>query len=1388
MRKSSSRELTTTLKFVPNDAGLQAYIGQLMAKIKELEKTLSNAEKNAARTKPNGEAWKAHTKVIKDSNDELEKYVRLTRIVSNANISGARQGARLGIEQQRFTNTVAQGQYINARIGATNAYQAAQQSAATMHGQRGGYYDSRTVLNQHTLNTRVQGQAASRVLEGDVMNEARKWASRVKMNKKFQDDELAQLKAFYREYKGIIKQNDAQITSLLGGKVGGIGNLTGNRGGVGSRGGRGSALNFLAQATGIYGVGYLASRLGAGAMKNFVVDPVHNYMDFEKRRTFIGSTINTFNDVYKNGKLITDSGEKYVAGQSLAKGVYGELRKLAVESPLTLKELADTFSVGYPSLARKGLNMSQSMRVSNTVASIGKMMGLPEQAFSQDLRALNTGEYRTAQTFQTMGFSQQEFKKLSGMQGDEFMKFFGEKAKEFQKGMDEFDTTLTSSVDRVIDSLYNATLTIGEKLAPTIKKYADQISETIKTWEKDGTLTKFATGIDSIVGGIGKMVEFVIKNAENIALAIPILNIAMIADQNAKRNASMDEGFSKQGAYLKETQIAENLRARGVTGNLDQMNIAGKIAGAKDTGEAQYYTYLYNKHMGDDIAKVNPFQMQEFLSRRGKSGTNASAWGINGSIDINGDFSRLMKNYPYIEKMGPEQAKAFTVARNRRLGEGQAKKKQADAVANAYTMKNKPTPPADIKGAGGSGTGVTTGYIRPNTSAIDNQINGLKAKLIEYTNLPDNMSAYTKAAYAQEAAQISLQLAGAEARKAEILASAEEVSYKGGMRVQRGTTPGVDSGNWKILKAALPSGFSISSGFATKGHNKGSLHYTGDAVDISIGGKSTAEVNAMIKSMRGKGFSVNDERTRPKGQKVWGGPHIHASIPASGVMLNDKQSETAKRTRIKNNDSVASAKLNVMQAAKEAENAAITLQIAKENLRRFKVSTAYNNAGALQGILADNPSLTEIEKLNFQSRQFNQQEDLAAGNSFSQALQMGVPMLEAVAMSFGASGARKQAFEANMGKRRVASNVAKQAKMKAWLNDFEIGNIQRQGSLAGLSGSELKIQQLENQYSKQADRLGSITGESAIADFNKELAKLRVSINEQISVIKRDTAIRQATLQISLNKASVLAEDKYMGNTPGLIERFDRQTGDMIAQRQLPNNSTKMMLMLSGLSSEQADQIIEANVKQARAPGRNSMSNNLLLQNSIISGAGAFFNTGDVASGLSAFLGGSMGDFGLGFGSKKFGNASALLGSNGNFKNLFKNKGAMSDFGGSIVQELAPGLFGRGNHSDMGSQLGGMAAGFMPSLGAWAGPVGALGGALLGSLFKKKSGPSPEEQAAKDHAKRVEQLLNNIDKSLRPQADYFKSIRSDVLFGSASRWFSGRAYSGLALSNSLGRL
>lgn len=92
-----------------------------------------------------------------------------------------------------------------------------------------------------------------------------------------------------------------------------------------------------------------------------------------------------------------------------------------------------------------------------------------------------------------------------------------------------------------------------------------------------------------------------------------------------------------------------------------------------------------------------------------------------------------------------------------------------------------------------------------------------------------------------------------------------------------------DERNYRDLKRFVEGeGFSVTS--TTGGsHMKGSMHYVGKAVDVSVRGKTVDEIARIIAEALEKGFRVVDERV--KRTKEWSGPHLHLESNSSRESL-----------------------------------------------------------------------------------------------------------------------------------------------------------------------------------------------------------------------------------------------------------------------------------------------------------------------------------------------------------------------------------------------------------------------------------------------------------------------------------------------------------------------
>jgi hypothetical protein len=153
-----------------------------------------------------------------------------------------------------------------------------------------------------------------------------------------------------------------------------------------------------------------------------------------------------------------------------------------------------------------------------------------------------------------------------------------------------------------------------------------------------------------------------------------------------------------------------------------------------------------------------------------------------------------------------------------------------------------------------------------------------------------------------------------------------------------------------VESAIKPLGGIIGS--TTGGHhNTGSLHYSGNAVDIPMGASASAEAKAnadrMKAELEAQGYIVRDERTRPAGQAVWGGPHLHVERPQSVAQAGSRGNPFVGQSPAEKAAAEAQAKAQVeMQYAPRIEAAKTGASIDATNAR---AGASAATAGAIEG-------------------------------------------------------------------------------------------------------------------------------------------------------------------------------------------------------------------------------------------------------------------------------------------------------------------------------------------------------------------------------------------------------------------------------------------------------
>lgn len=70
------------------------------------------------------------------------------------------------------------------------------------------------------------------------------------------------------------------------------------------------------------------------------------------------------------------------------------------------------------------------------------------------------------------------------------------------------------------------------------------------------------------------------------------------------------------------------------------------------------------------------------------------------------------------------------------------------------------------------------------------------------------------------------------------------------------------------------------------GHNPGSLHFLGRAIDVSTRDLAEQAIESLKEFAAAAGIHVLDERKRLPGEAVWTGPHLHLSFP---LVINGRE-------------------------------------------------------------------------------------------------------------------------------------------------------------------------------------------------------------------------------------------------------------------------------------------------------------------------------------------------------------------------------------------------------------------------------------------------------------------------------------------------------------------
>lgn len=401
---------------------------------------------------------------------------------------------------------------------------------------------------------------------------------------------------------------------------------------------RGGVLDF---GRGTVGRGVLSSFSGLGGVNLYGLGAVGlaaaglkgsmaAYTEIFQLKNVLSGIIQTFGHFKDELGNNVGPGENFRRAQGYSNTVYQKLRRTAIESPLTLKELSEVYTTGSPYLARQGVGFEQQIGIANTIASLGKASGLHVQQIQDDIRNIFSGVLKNAQTFQMAGFTKDDMKKLSTLQGDDFIKFFNSKFQGFQASLKEFAGSFIAQWDNLIDSMYQSGALIGEKIAPAFISFAKDMQASIGAMAADGTLERFGKDLKDVLQALGSAFNFITTSIGTVSTGIlsmvtrlvngvgSLMGQANLAGEqssfvsNARRGL---ESWTMQGNKWgpEVDSFVASLTGKNVTGSAKAAMILGGLDTLKKQPNPREFVARYQTDMGELREIQRAFELIQYL-------------------------------------------------------------------------------------------------------------------------------------------------------------------------------------------------------------------------------------------------------------------------------------------------------------------------------------------------------------------------------------------------------------------------------------------------------------------------------------------------------------------------------------------------------------------------------------------------------------------------------------------------------------------------------------------------------------------------------------------------------------------------------------------------------
>lgn len=1181
----------------------------------------------------------------------------------------------------------------------------------------------------------------------------------------------------------------ANPNGVAGGRGGWWNQLMGKLGGRWHPYGRGDDGTFnqlnkrltnISQLAGfsLYGMGTIGAGVGLTRAS------IGAAMEADQNKTVMSGLINTYKQfVDVTGKAV-DAQQNYNISVLESQRTYDMVRKQAVTSILTTKEMFNFYLTGAPAMMNAGLSTKQSLQVVDKFAQVGRAMGLIERDIIQDIRSLAQGPITGAnKTAQVLGINTVDRDKALQGGGDAFMKYINAKTKGIQPALDAFANSFTAQWSNLIDRIQQIGIRLGEAVIPIFlgnNGIFSKIEKILGDWESSGRLASLADSIGAkmialtdvftffldktsfmfgslegiIATGIGAIiakavVEVSIQNgflstATGRFVGILGLLVAGIVMANkqaeaaayGQRTSTANFGATEAGLSQKEREARRNSAALSMydMSPEERLNFGlsqSEIGVAKNRSQAvkssQRYIkardVLYNKLLNSGKTKEEASKMLRLM----ESDTMDRSWG--------GKWGGSIQSVMTLDPALPD-ARNFADSTNEGREFYAAMREMNSAVPTMETMYqlNKAS----------SGGVVTKAAIQADLNDLTKR---LEKKYFPW-GVPNSLDKNKRQAA----------LRANPAFMKEYTLESERIIAKYGKRpisITNIDTPKVGkSGAMPTLSQITPdvtSEIMALSGAKMDVSTKQSyLSYLGEALS---GPYATPQSNlATIMSMRKARTNLFKTQMNEAGmQRNYGLAKLDNDLEAiftnpNGTPMNAAQRKVVARKMQSRINELNNSRANInvsyaqsVQGYQESYNA---------DMRRYgKDSEGYSATFLAEAI-----------------------SDMQARSSPVRAIQAERTLLWMKSRTGSGLTPTEKRRLAELDRQYSDYLGSERTKKSATYMEGVNRNFTNSMNLVGLSGMDYTLAQrgqLIEGMTSYAGGLGEGNTGGPLGNLGAALRGAILALRSNTMALEKKTAMDMALGQIKF--------DSYMqGQTYTAGGMSASANRDQSYSRELAIASAKIDgSNMDAPQKQAAKQFMQAQLFRKHY-GTVKQQEMRSYQDQMLSGGQAAMAA--IMSGqdpIKAFAG-------------QYSNGRM----NSNL-NLILSKSSSKSMRGVAATELAGTLAAgmivnsMGGYAQEGSMIGGMLAQagvFGASLGPLGIPAAMIGGGLLGSLFGK-SRRDPQVEA---HRRKLEDLLSRIDKSLRPVGDYFRVIRGEAAWGSASGYYGNRVNNPLGGQASLG--